>query len=86
MKIVDNRTTREDNNKNQTTNIIYDQNSMSMIKIYQNKNKIAADKTKAKPFDLYFLRKEMGPVPIATGQQVDKKEQIGAKFNNFHSY
>ena len=27
MKIVDNRATRKDNNKNQTTNIIYDQNS-----------------------------------------------------------
>ena len=27
MKAVDNRTTRKDNNKNQTTNIINDQNS-----------------------------------------------------------
>ena len=27
MKIVDNRTTRKDNNKNQTTNIFYNQNS-----------------------------------------------------------
>ena len=32
MKVVYNRTTRKDNNKNQTTNIIDDQNSMSIIK------------------------------------------------------
>ena len=31
MKVVDNRTTGKDNNKYQTTNIIYDQNSMSII-------------------------------------------------------
>ena len=32
MKVVDNRTTSKDNNKNQTTNIIYDQNAMFIIK------------------------------------------------------
>ena len=31
MKVVDNRNTRMDKNKNQTTIIIYDQNSMSII-------------------------------------------------------
>ena len=31
MKVVDNRSTRRDNNKNETTNIFYDQNSMSII-------------------------------------------------------
>ena len=29
---------------------------------------------------MYFIRKDMGAVPNATGQQADKKEQIGAKF------
>ena len=32
MIVADNRTTRKDNNKYQTTNIIYDQNSMSIMK------------------------------------------------------
>ena len=32
INVVDNRTTSKDNNKNQTTNIICDQNSMSIIK------------------------------------------------------
>ena len=33
MKVVDDRTTRKDNNKNQTTNIIYDQKSNKINKI-----------------------------------------------------
>ena len=32
MKVVDNRTTRKDNNKNQTTDIFYAENSVSVIK------------------------------------------------------
>ena len=32
VKLIDDRTTRKNNNTNQTTNIIYDQNSMSTIK------------------------------------------------------
>ena len=32
IKVVNNRTTRGDNNENQTTNTIYDQNTMSIIK------------------------------------------------------
>ena len=43
MKVIDNRTTRKDNNKNQKTNIIYDQNS-NITKSIINKIKLASDK------------------------------------------
>ena len=40
MKVVDDRTTSKDNDKNQTTNIIYDQNSMFIKKLKQNQTRI----------------------------------------------
>ena len=85
MKIVDNRTTRKDNNKNKTTNIIYDQNLMSIIKENHNKIKVASDRNQRKQFDLYFNRKVMGPVPKAIGQQVDKKA-IRCEVQKFFSF
>ena len=56
MKVVDNRNTRMDNNKNQTTNIIYDQNSMSTIEkiIKSNSHQI---KTKRKHLTYDSLEK-----------------------------
>ena len=59
MIVVDDRTTRKNNNKYQTTNIIYDQNS--------NEIKLASDKTSKKQFNLYVIRKDMGPVLSAIG-------------------
>ena len=44
MNVVYNRTTRKDNNKYQAKNIIYDRNSISLIKRH-NKIKLASDKT-----------------------------------------
>ena len=67
MKVVDNRTTRKDNNKNQTTNIIYDHNSMSILKKNHNKIKLASDKNQTTEFNLYFNRKDMGLVHNTTG-------------------
>ena len=67
MEVVDNRTTRKDNNKNQTINIIYDQNSMSVKEKIITKSNSHQIKTKTKQFNLWFIRKDMGPVPNATG-------------------
>ena len=73
MKVVDHRTTRKDNNINQTTNIINDQNSMSIIKKIITKSKLYQIKTKTKQFDLYFIRKYMRPVSNAICYQFEKK-------------
>ena len=62
MNVVDKRATRKDNNKNKTTTIIYDQNSHQI-------------KTKTKRFYLFFIKKDIGSVSNATGQQVDKKSK-----------
>ena len=67
MKVVDNRTTSKKNNKNQTTNVIYDQNSMSIIKKDIIKSNSHQKKTYKKQFNLYFIKKDMGPVLNATG-------------------
>ena len=66
MKVVDNRNTRMDNKKNQTKNIIFDQNSMSVIKksTISNSHQI---QTKTKQFNLYLIGKDMEPVPNETG-------------------
>ena len=80
MNVVGNRTNRKDNNKYQTTNIIYDQNTMSIIKY--NKMTLASDKTQTKQINLCFIRKNMGPVLNGAGKQVDKKEKRAAKFKN----
>ena len=66
MKVVGIRTTRKDNKKSQTTNIIYDQNSMSIME-NNNKIKLASDKNQRRLFNLYFIREDMGPVLNATG-------------------
>ena len=55
---------------------------MSIRKKIVTKSNSHQIKTKTKQFDLYFIRKYMGLVPNATGQQVHKKEQIGAMFKN----
>ena len=47
LKVVDSRTTGKDKNKNQTTNIIYDQNSMSIMKNH-NKIKLSSEKNQNK--------------------------------------
>ena len=52
MKVVNDKTTRKDNNKNQTTNIIYDQNSISVInKIVTKSN---SDQIKSKRNNLTY--------------------------------
>ena len=85
MKVLHNRITRKDNNKNQTTNLIYDQNSTSVIK-KSTKTNSHQIKTNTKPIDLYFIRKDMEPAPNATRQQNDKKrKQISEKFKNTFS-
>ena len=67
MKVVDDRTTNKDNDKNQTTNIIYDQNSISIIKKIITKSNSHRMKTKTKKIILYFIRENMKLVPNATG-------------------
>ena len=67
MKVVDNRNTRKNKNKNQTTNNIYDHNPMSVIKKIILKSLSHPMKTKTKQFNIYFIRKDMGPNPNATG-------------------
>ena len=73
MKVLDNKTTRKDNNKYQTTNINYDQNSMSTIKKIITKSNSHQIKTKTKQFNLYFIGNDMKLVPNATGEQVKKR-------------
>ena len=60
MKVIDNRTTGKNKNKNQITNIIYEQKNY-------NKIKLASDKAQKKQTNLHFIRKDMGPVLNATG-------------------
>ena len=55
---------------------------MSLIKKVITKSNSRKIKTKTKQFDLYFIGKEMGLVPNATGQEVDKKQEICAKLKN----
>ena len=64
MRVVGNRTTRKNNNKNKTTNIIYDQNSMSIIKNKITKSSSHQIKTKTQQ---YLIREDMRPVLNATG-------------------
>ena len=67
MRVVGNRTTRKNNNKNKTTNIIYDQNSMYIIERIITKSNSHQIKTKTKQFNVFFIRKDMGLVPNSTG-------------------
>ena len=67
MKVVDNRTTRKDNNINQITNIIYDKNLMSIIEKIITKSNSQQIKTKTKQYNVCFIRKDMRLVPNATG-------------------
>ena len=46
------------------TNLNYIQNFMSILKKNASKLKIASDKGKTKHNNLYFTRKDMGPVTI----------------------
>ena len=76
MKVVDKRITRKDNNKNQTTNNFYNQNSnktiINYIQICNKKNhnriKLASDKNQNNLTD-NSLEKNMGPVSNATGNR-----------------
>ena len=55
---------------------------MSVIKKIITKSNSHQIKTKTKQLNLYFVKKDMSPVPqcdLLTGRQ---KEQIGAKFKN----
>ena len=52
MRVYDNRTTRKDNNKYQTKDVIYNQYSMSIKKKNHNKIQLASDKTYTKYFIL----------------------------------
>ena len=63
--MIDNGTTSKDDYKNQTTNNIYDQNSMSKIKKIITKS-TSHQKKKTKR-NVYFIRKNLGPVLDATG-------------------
>ena len=66
MNVADSMTNRKDNNKYQTTNIIYDQNSISIInKITTNTN---SHKIKSKQKNLTYTSLEnIEPVLNATG-------------------
>ena len=76
MNFVDNRTTRKDNNKYQTTNInnkhqTTNNKQRPKLGVFNGKNynevKKASDKTLTEQFNIYFIRKHMGPVLNATG-------------------
>ena len=82
MKVVDNMITRKDNNKYQTTNIIYDQNSISIIdKIITKSNSHQIKPTQNNltytPLEKIWVLSSMRLVNRWT-----KKEQRGAKFEN----
>ena len=60
MELVVNRTTREDDNNNQISNIIYNQNTMSISKDKNhNKIKLESDKTKTTQINLYLKREKV---------------------------
>ena len=68
MNVVDNMTTRKDNNKYQKTNIIYDQNSISIINKIKTKSNSHQKKSKQNNlYNLYVIRKNMETVLNATG-------------------
>ena len=80
MNVVDNRTTRKDNNKYQTTSLIYDQNSMAIITkiIKSNSHQI---KLKRNNLTYNSIEKigDVSSMQLLTGQA---KEQRGGKFKN----
>ena len=67
MNVVDNRTTRKDNNKHQKTNIIYDQNSISILKEIITESKSHQIKPKQNNLTSALIKKDMGTVLNATG-------------------
>ena len=68
MNVVDNRTTRKDKNKYQTTNIIYDQNLMFIINKIITKSNSHQIKPKQNNLTYTSLEKNLGPV-LNAGRQ-----------------
>ena len=66
MNVVDNKTTRQDNHKYQTTNFIYDKNSMSIINKIITKSNSHLIKPERNDLALTSI-KNMGTVLNATG-------------------
>ena len=61
---------------------------MPIMKKNHNKIKLTSDKTQTKQLNLYFIRRDMGPVFNATAQQVDKKaktSEIQKYISNFEN-
>ena len=81
MQVVDNRNNRQENKKNQTTSLIYDQNSMSVIKKITKISNSHQIKIKTKQFNLNY-KKEYGTCPQCNWSTIRKKTQIGLKFRN----
>ena len=81
MSVIDNRTTRKDNNKYQTTNIIYNQNSISIIKEIITTSNPHQIKPKRNNLTKTSLEKN-GTCPQCDWLIGRQKEQKGAKVQN----
>ena len=75
MNIVANMTTRKNNEKSKHKHYL-----RPKLVVYNNKKNKKINfhqiKTKTKQFNLYFIRKDMAPIPYATGYLHDNKVKL----------
>ena len=82
LNVVDNRTTKKDNNKYQKTSIIYNQNAMSIINKIITKSNSIKIKTKQNNLTYTSLEKIWDLSSMRLVNRSTNKEQSGAKLKN----
>ena len=76
MNVVDNRNTKKGNNKYQTTNIMYDKNSISIINKIITKSKSHQIKPEQNNLTYAPIEKNMGHVLNANGDKKSRRCEV----------